>query len=114
MRTKTVDARFFFGRWRIGGHRLGLLQQQRLHVGQHEAQVQSAGAVDVANVTLAVDQEHTQRVIQRAGRVVGIPFPVHGLAVSGKDRLQLFLRRGGDEAPVGGRLSAMRQRGGSL
>src|SRR6266567_1979743 len=62
--------------------RLGRFGQQRLHVGQHEAHVERAGTVDVADVAGAVYQEHAQGVIERAGRVVRVLFPVNGLAVS--------------------------------
>ena len=70
------------------------LHQERLHVGQHEADIERAGAVDVANPAGAVDEEDAEGMIERAGWIVRILLSVNGLTVGVEDRLELCLRRG--------------------
>src|SRR5437867_6337228 len=56
-------------------------EQQRLHVGEDEARIERAGAVDIADAAVAIDQEHSQSVVKRALRVGGVGAFIHGLAV---------------------------------
>ena len=79
------------------------LHHQRSHIGEHQARVERAGAVNVADVAGAIDEEDPQGVIQWAGWVERVFLFVHGLAVGGEDGLEFRLRRRGDEVPRRGR-----------
>ena len=79
----------------------GLLEQKCMDVGEDEADVEGAGAVDVPDAAFGVDEVDAQGVIERAFWVGGIGFAIDRLVVVGEDRLECFAARRGDEAPIG-------------
>ena len=85
--------------------------QERLHVGQHEADIERARAVDVANPAGAVDEKDAEVMIERARWIIRILLSLNGLTVGVEDRLELCLRRGRQKAPFGGGLVALRDLG---
>src|SRR5687767_5689646 len=76
-----------------------IFQQQRLHVGRNKPQIESAGAVDVSDAGLAVDEEDAEDVEKGALGMVGIGAFVDGLVVGGEDGGEGRGGFGGGEAP---------------
>lgn len=83
--------------------RFGLFEDQCFHISQDEPRVESTGAVDVSDAGLAVDEEHSKGVEERALGIIGIRAFVDGLVVGGEDGGESGGRLGGGEAPFAAR-----------
>lgn len=76
------------------------LQYQSSNVGHHQARIEGAGTVDVANLTLGIYEKNSQSVLQWSGGIVGVLFFVNGLPVRIQDGLQCLTRLRCDEMPL--------------
>ena len=75
--------------------------------------MQHARRVDIADIALAVDQQHPQQVRKLAGEAtLFVAFLLDRLLVGRQQRLQCGLRAGGQETPVDSRRTRVALRAG--